>query len=377
MTPEEMIANRYKVLDTLGQGGMATVYLANDEQLNRLVAIKMLLLRDLTDGQAIRFQNEAKAIGRLNHSAIMAALDFGVTKDGQPFLVLEHKRGTTLDTILDENGRLEVSEALLIASRICEGLAYAHKAGILHRDIKPSNIYITDSESPRDSVKILDFGIAKFQSNQPDDSTADATPDHSQYFTKAGTVIGSPTYMSPEQARGERVDERADVYSLGCVLFEMLTGQPPIKGKSAVETLAKKTSESAPTLASQAPDAGFSKALETIVARSLEMDRSKRYSKASEMLADLESQISESTLEPAQSESIEPTDGGTAQTSDAQQKVFTVTLVLILLVVLNGSTMAYFIFARTVPEKVEVQKTKEKPVALDSEMANVLEGDVL
>lgn len=360
------VADRYEILDTLGSGGMAAVYLARDEQLDRLVAVKMLLVKDLSDGQAIRFQNEAKAIGRLKHSAIMTALDFGVTADNQPYLVLDYKEGTTLDTILERRGRLEITEALLIAARICEGLAYAHKSGVLHRDIKPSNIYLTEGDSIRDSVKILDFGIAKFQSTREANSADIAVSGDPQYLTHVGAVIGSPAYMSPEQSRAERVDELADIYSMGCVLFEMLTGKPPIIGSNAVETLARKSERAAPTLSSQLPDGGFSSALEAIVSKSLEIDRSKRFQKADEMLAALESQLS-AALE--QGGALVPSEAASSHSARSIARV-TPLVAMILLVVLIGSTLAFFVFARPAANTTSTRAARnfERPLESLSSM---------
>lgn len=270
----ETIADRYTLLDKIGEGGMGSVHLARDTQLDRIVAIKILRAQ-MTDDAAMRFQREAKAIGRLRHGAILTALDFGVSKSGQPYLVLDYLEGETLDQVLETNGGpLEPNVAVDLADRICEGLAYAHSEGIIHRDIKPCNIFLIGGEPHGDAVKILDFGVARFKAED-------------QHLTTTGSIIGSPPYMSPEQAHGGEADERSDLYSLGCVLFEMLTGSPPLLGATAMETMALKSSEDAPFLSKKAPKIKFSPRLEEIVSKCLRREPSQRYSSIAALEADL------------------------------------------------------------------------------------------
>lgn len=269
----ETIADRYTVLEKIGEGGMGAVYLARDTQLDRTVAIKILRAQ-MTNDAAVRFHREAKAIARLKHGAISTALDFGVSADGQPYLILDYLEGDTLDNVLEKNGGpLEPNTAVDVADRICEGLAYAHASGVIHRDIKPSNIFLLYGEAHGYAVRILDFGVARFKEDQ--------------HLTTTGSIIGSPVYMSPEQARGQECDERSDLYSLGCVLFEMLTGGPPLLGATAAETMAMKSAEDAPLLSQKAPHIKFPGRLEEIVSKCLQRIPSQRYSSITDLEADL------------------------------------------------------------------------------------------
>lgn len=268
------IAERFRVLSMLGEGGMGAVYLAHDQVLDRQVAVKTMRVKEQTADTIIRFQKEARAIAKLNHGAIMTALDFGVTENGEPYLVLDYQEGETLDSVLGKRTRLSLEEAMTVAMRVCEGLEYAHASGIIHRDIKPSNIYLVDGHLLPDSVKLLDFGLARITLDD-------------QNLTNLGTVMGSPLYMSPEQGRGLEVDERSDIYSLGCVFFKMLTGDPPFAGETAMETLQLKANEEPPRLCERVFDFKFPAMAEAILARCIATDKQKRYSNTSALLADL------------------------------------------------------------------------------------------
>ena len=202
----------YEIRSQLGQGGMGVVYLAQDPRLKRQVAIKLLppdLTRDATAKQ--RFLQEAQAASALDHPNVCAIYDVGETDDGQLYLVMAFYEGETLKDRI-ARGPLPVDDAIDVATQVGQGLAEAHGAGIVHRDIKPANLLITKTGV----VKILDFGLAKLAG--------------SEGVTQTGTTVGTVAYMSPEQARGEEVDHRTDVWSLGVVLFEMLTGQQPFQG---------------------------------------------------------------------------------------------------------------------------------------------------
>jgi eukaryotic-like serine/threonine-protein kinase len=210
-----VLAGRYALGEVLGAGGMATVYRARDEVLGREVAVKVLSPQYATDpGFLARFEREARHVAALTHPRIVTVFDCGV--DGTtPFMVMELVAGRTLRQVLDEAGPLPPGEAVGIAAAVCEALAAAHAAGLVHRDIKPANIVLSGGQ-----VKVLDFGIAR----AADPAAA----------TRTQTVLGTAAYLSPEQASGGRAGPASDLYSLGCVLFEMLTGAPPFTGDSAV-----------------------------------------------------------------------------------------------------------------------------------------------
>src|SRR4029450_9826111 len=222
-----VLGNRYEVGDLLGRGGMAEVHLGRDTRLGRTVAIKLLrtdLARDPTF-QA-RFRREAQSAAALNHPSIVAVYDTGeetITEVAGgvvalPYIVMEYIEGRTLRDILSEGRPLDVDLALDVSSGVLNALEYSHRIGIVHRDIKPANVMLT----PNGDVKVMDFGIAR----------APAAPSPTIPQTQA--VIGTAQYLSPEQARGEQVDPRSDLYSTGCMLFELLTGRPVLQAASRV-----------------------------------------------------------------------------------------------------------------------------------------------
>lgn len=215
VTGTRVLAGRYVLQEVLGTGGMATVWRAVDELLGRDVAVKVLSQQYASDaGFVARFEREARHAARLNHPRVVTVFDCGID-NGAAFIVMELVAGRTLRQILDDAGTLPVGEAVGIAAAVCEALEVAHSAGLVHRDIKPGNIAVSGGE-----VKVLDFGIAR----------ADGTVGG----TRTLGVLGTAAYLSPEQASGDPVGPRSDLYSLGCVLFEMLTGRPPFTADSPV-----------------------------------------------------------------------------------------------------------------------------------------------
>jgi serine/threonine protein kinase len=218
----------YEIVDALGAGGMGHVYRATDTRLGREIAIKTLPAEVAKDAGALaRFEREARFLAALNHPNIASI--YGVEEwEGERFLVLELVPGETLDAIV-ARGPLPLRDALRIAGEVANGLEAAHEAGIIHRDLKPSNVRVT----PSGHVKILDFGIAKAITPHPADMTHAATMESD--LTRAGGTVGTPAYMSPEQFQGGDVDRRTDVWSFGCLLYEMLTGRRPFDGRTYLE----------------------------------------------------------------------------------------------------------------------------------------------
>ena len=217
MTPTgaDVLGGRYTLLAVLGTGGMATVWRARDEMLGRAVAVKVLSPQHAADPEFLaRFEREARHAAAVSHPRLVTVFDCGVEGD-TPFIVMELVEGRTLRQVLDETGVLPPGQAVTVATAVCEGLEAAHSAGLVHRDITPANIVLNGSE-----VKILDFGIARV--------------DGTRAATATGTVLGTAAYLSPEQASGQPAGPRSDLYSLGCVLFEMLTGRPPFTADSTV-----------------------------------------------------------------------------------------------------------------------------------------------
>jgi serine/threonine protein kinase len=273
-----IIDGRYEIVFCLGHGGMGTVYKALDQRSEKYVAIKFISQDGLDDQRrTLRFKREAIATARLHHPSIAKVLDFGLINGLQPYLVMEFVEGKTLSSMIAEEGQLSLSESLSIFTTICDGLAHAHENKVLHRDLKPSNIMVNRDLGPI-TAKILDFGIAKILESA-------GVP--SQQITRTGELLGSPFYMSPEQAKGGHIDHRSDLYSLGCTMYEALTGGPPHVGDSPVSTLLKRESHEPLPLAEASLGRQFPEQLEIIVAKLLKNDPDKRYQSAYDLKRDL------------------------------------------------------------------------------------------
>lgn len=227
--------SHYRILGKLGEGGMGTVYVAEDTLLGRRVAIKSLKLASVPSQKnyRARFLREARAASRLNHPHIATVHDFGETDDGQPYLVMELIDGQSLDDLLHK-GSLAVDRTVEIVKQVVETIAEAHRHGIIHRDIKPSNVVVNQ----RDEVKVLDFGLAKHI--EPDSLTTQRIDEvESATQTLEGVMVGTPAYVSPEQALGTHVDTRSDIFSIGTLLYECLTGKRPFSANTVGEIFAK------------------------------------------------------------------------------------------------------------------------------------------
>ncbi|HEY9719020.1 MAG TPA: serine/threonine-protein kinase [Trichormus sp.] len=265
-----MLGGKYYVLGFIGRGGMGSVYRVHHMFLNCDMALKLLDSARVADGVQIRrFQQEGIAANSLNHSCLVKIHDFGLLDSGQPYLVMDLVDGQTLAAFLKKKGPMSLKDINNVFAQVCFGLSYAHNERVVHRDIKPSNIMLLkdlqfDTEG---SVKIVDFGLAKIATENDD----------MQALTRTGEVMGSPIYMSPEQCAGKMIDYRSDIYSLGCVLFEALTGTPPFIGESALRTMMLHQSEKAPTLKEASLGKDFPPGLERIVAKMLAKSPSDRY----------------------------------------------------------------------------------------------------
>src|SRR5918996_1429201 len=254
-----LISGRYRLIGPLGEGGMATIWRALDEQLDREVAVKILRPQFSSDpGFSARFKQEARAAGGLSHPNIVGVYDYGTDgADGEPYIVMELVHGSDLAAILHERGALSVTDSVRIAIGVADALEVAHRRGIVHRDVKPGNIMITDGGD----VKVTDFGIAR--------AVSEAS------MTVTGTTLGSVHYFSPEQARGDEVTGASDVYSLGIVLFEMLTGRRPFSGDSAAAVALKRLNEDAPRPSDLGPR--IPAGLEAILMRALAREPASRF----------------------------------------------------------------------------------------------------
>jgi serine/threonine-protein kinase len=225
------VAERYRVIELLGSGGMGSVYRAEHVHMRKSVAFK-LLHRELTHLSDIvaRFEREAIAAARITHPNVAAATDFGRLPDGACYLVLEYVQGKSLRQCLLLAAPFDADRVLRIAKQIALALGAAHEAGIVHRDLKPENVMLVDGTAEPDFVKVLDFGIAKIHMPEQEGQPA---------LTRMGTIFGTPEYMSPEQALGQSADARTDLYSLGIIIYEMLTGRTPFADKELVAVLTR------------------------------------------------------------------------------------------------------------------------------------------
>jgi eukaryotic-like serine/threonine-protein kinase len=281
--------SRYTIVSKLGGGGMGVVYEAEDADLGRRVAIKFLPEKAGRSAHALdRFKREARAASALNHPHICTIHDIGVY-DGQPFLVMERLRGETVKSAIERQA-LSIEKITSLGEQIADALDAAHRAGIVHRDLKPANLFVTE----RGEAKILDFGLAKMASGESADETPDAPTVAEDHLTALGSTLGTVAYMSPEQARGEPVDARSDLFSLGVVLYQMTTGRLPFPGGSTAEFFAAILKEN-PILASQL-NAEIPPPLEQVMLKLLEKDRAMRYQSAADLRADLQRLQRDTTL---------------------------------------------------------------------------------
>lgn len=269
------IQDKYRIESLVAKGSMGSVYKAHQDSIGREVAVKVMHGFLVNDEESMkRYHKEAKAASRLNHPNITAVYDFGVLASGQPYIVMDLITGKALADILQQRGQLTVNQTLMVMHQVCQALAEAHGRGIVHRDIKPENIVIDEMGSGKGiHVKVVDFGIATFAAEGEDTIGK---------ITKTGTVCGSPFYMSPEQCDGGKVDRRSDLYSLGIVLFEALTGKVPFESKDIYQVLAMQVKDPPPRLHKMRPDLEFTPELERVVAKSLAKEPSARFQSAEE-----------------------------------------------------------------------------------------------
>jgi serine/threonine-protein kinase len=272
----------FRVTRLLGRGGMGEVYLAEDSRLGRRVALKLLPAERAGDpDRRARFKREARAAAALSHPNACAIYEVGETDDGRHFLAMEYVEGETLRHRLG-GAPLEVTRAIEVAVQVAEALAAAHEAGIVHRDVKPENVMLRDDGY----VKVLDFGVAKLIATAAQSADTTAPANRAAPTTKPGEVVGTTLYMSPEQARGLAVDARTDIWSLGCVLYEMLAGRAPFERETPADVLVAIVEREPPPLRTLATEA-IPDELERIVAKALRKDREKRYRTSKELLGDL------------------------------------------------------------------------------------------
>ncbi len=278
----QVVSGRYRIQELLGEGGMGAVYLAEHTLMRKRVALK-LLHPDMSGNDEVlaRFRREAEAAAHIEHPNVAAATDFGQTEDGAFFLVLEYIEGTSLRHALFRGGALPVGRALHVTRQIALALERAHAAGIVHRDLKPENVMLVKKGDDADFVKVLDFGIAKVEPNARDGSN--------QPLTRLGTILGTPEYMAPEQALGEVVGPAADLYAVGVILYEMLTGKHPFDATDSMAVLSMHMIAPVPPMSERAPGIAIDPSVEALVRKLLEKEAKNRYPSARALVEAIES----------------------------------------------------------------------------------------
>lgn len=278
LNPGVMFGKNYQIIELVGKGGMSAVYKAYDRMLKRNVAVKVLAYKRKLDKKArARFVQEGIALSKLDHPNLIKVYEFGDADSAEPFLVMDFLEGVPLSEVMAPKKALPAFRAVSIVKQCVDALRHAHNKGVVHRDLKPSNVMLVeDPDTKTETAKIIDFGIAKVDE-------AD-----SQRLTETGEVFGSPLYMSPEQCRGERLDERSDMYSLGCMFYELLTGKAPFVGVDFADTVGMHFNEDPKPLAQARPDLGCAEELDLVINKLMAKSRKDRYQTMGDVSEDLQ-----------------------------------------------------------------------------------------
>jgi serine/threonine protein kinase len=264
-----VLAERYRLIRILGQGGMGNVFLAEHVTTGKPLAVKVLALRWSAQPEyRDRFLREARAATRIGHEHVVEVHDFGETPNGSVFMAMELLQGEELAALVAREAPLPWPRTKSIALQVCRALYAAHEKGVLHRDIKPENCWRMRRGANRDFIKVIDFGIAKIVGDERDPNSS---------LTRAGTIFGTPEYMSPEQARGRPVDARSDVYATGVLIYELVTGQVPFTGETFMDVLTQQVSAEPPPPRTVAPQADIPIELEEVIAKALRKAPEDRY----------------------------------------------------------------------------------------------------
>ncbi|MET0389465.1 MAG: serine/threonine-protein kinase [Polyangiales bacterium] len=265
----------YIVVDRIGSGGMGSVYKAEQPSMNRMVAIKVLHSRFATrDDLVARFRREARAMSQLSHPNTARVYKYGELDDGAVYFVMDYLEGRNLAAWVRENGPMQAERAVQLMAQVCGALEEAHRAGIVHRDLKPENVFLTTQSGSTDFPKVLDFGLAKMSEKQMGRG--------SMMFTQQGMVFGTPEFMSPEQAQGEALDQRSDIYSLALILYELITGKLPFDAKAPLDIMKAHVRDAPIPLSKRVPGRPFWPELETVINKALAKTPDERYASAVE-----------------------------------------------------------------------------------------------
>ena len=274
----QTVADRYDIVSLMGYGGMGAVYEAIQRNMDRRIALKYIPAHDPV--MAARFEREALTVSKLRHPNTVTVFDYGQTDDGFLFLSMELLSGKTLTEVIEHEAPLEPQRAVHIASQICRSLAEAHEMGIVHRDIKPDNVILIEVDGDPDVVKVLDFGIAKAVGQEDEEG-----------LTGTGRIVGTPRYMSPDQILSEEIDHRSDIYSVGCIIFELLTGAPPFDAPSTTALMLSHTQDPPPPFANRLTETQLDDiplGLEQVVRRSMAKDVDQRPQSTEDLRLELE-----------------------------------------------------------------------------------------
>lgn len=272
--PGQIVADRYRIISTLGSGHYGVVFRAEDVSLQKEVALKMLNVTDTNSTALLRFHKEARAAAKLKHSNIVTVLDFRLDDKNNFYLVLELIEGMNLRRLIASHGRLAPDECIPLFLQVLSGLSHAHENGVIHRDLNPNNILVDFRNPQQPTAKLVDFGLARLA-------------DEDQRLTREGVAVGTPEFMSPEQCHGTEIDARSDIYSFGCLMFDALTGDPPYKRDTVVDTIMCHINYDAPSLYDVCPDVDWPRHLPEIVAKTLNRDPNLRYQSAEDLAAAL------------------------------------------------------------------------------------------
>ena len=271
----QILENRFEVLHPLDKGGMGSVYKGRDHHRQMDVAIKFLLDNEKKQDETLkRFKQEALLLNDLNHDNVVRVYAFGWHPESGAYLILEYVHGQSIEAYIEKCGAFEMRDAIDLLIQICDGLIHAHECGVLHRDLKPANFMLVEDEDGRTKIKILDFGISRR-----------LEPEKALALTQEGHVFGSPLYMSPEQCQGQALDERGDIYSLGCVAYEMLTSSPPLIADTWLATVIKHVTEAPPPLSTYIDNAP--PGLNDVIQKCLSKKKEDRYQTVAELRAAL------------------------------------------------------------------------------------------
>lgn len=276
---QTVFADRYTIESVLGVGGMSTVYRAKQKLLDRTVAIKLLDRELAKEADAVRrFLQEARVISQFDHENLISVHDFGISPEGQPFIVMDYIEGRTLEQVIYEEGPLELDRALYLFLAIAGGIAFAHEAGIIHRDIKPGNLLITTDKDGTEYVKLLDFGLAKLKQS---------AEFYTEKLTQGDLIIGTVDYMSPEHCQGKELDARTDIYAFGCVMYETISGIEPFGSDNLLQTIQNQINKQPVPFNQLDSSLKVPEAMQKVIFKALEKDRERRYQSITEVKDDL------------------------------------------------------------------------------------------